>query len=229
MILEFYGLPGTGKPTLTKALIESDETLFRPKIRGRNLRRTVFYKSCFSLKTYTLAALLLKIHWKKKSKADDFRHIKIILRMFMIYAEEAKLHSEEIYCFDNGLIQSLLSFTWEEPEMDADILKVVGFFEQALPESLLFVYAENDNPDEIVRRMVQRGEDRRILHYEASRRRKLLALQKHYFDAIHASLSESNSLKISTNDPNAVSVSAIREWVDRRNSLKNGRNQSERC
>ena len=91
MILEFYGLPGTGKTTLTKALIESDETLFRPKIRGRNFRRTVFYKYFFSLKTYTLAALLLKIHWKKKSKADDFRHIKIILRMFMIYAEEAKL------------------------------------------------------------------------------------------------------------------------------------------
>ena len=150
--------------------------------------------------------------------------------MFMIYAEEAKLHSEEIYCFDNGLIQSLLSFIWEEPEMDADILKVVGFLEQALPESLLFVYAENDNPDEIVRRMVQRGEDRRILHYEASRCRKQLALQsRNHFDAIHASLSESNSLKISTNDPNEVSVSAIREWVDRRNSMKNGRNQSERC
>lgn len=229
MILEFYGLPGTGKTTLTKALIESDETLFKPKIRGRNFRRTAFYKYFFSLKTYTLAALLLKIHGKKKSKADDFRHIKIILRMFMIYAEEVKLRSEEIYCFDNGLIQSLLSFIWEEPEMEEDILKVVGFLERVLPDSLLFVYAENDNLDEIVRRMVQRGEDRRILHYEASRCRKLLELQKHYFDAIDASLSERNSLKISTNNPNGVSVSAIREWVDRRNCLKNRRNQSERC
>lgn len=187
MIAEFYGLPGSGKTSTMNDTIKKTRTHnIVSKIRGRDMSRLDHIRNAFSLEYIRFVWLLMRLFFAKKNRTNhDFSQIKIMIRLYLIYIQERKSNDNiKIYCFDHGIIQTLLSFVWCDTYLRRDMIVVVEYVARMFSKSVIFVYAKNDNIGGVYARIVNRGEERRILYFNSEQAKDLLEFQRSVFDEI---------------------------------------------
>lgn len=178
MILEFYGLPGTGKSTIVSSLIGANPMIsFIPD--GKSIAKSRLIKNMLTVefvRFYWLSVIL----YKKKGHDDVARgSLKFMLRTYLKYMCLRK--DAAIYCNDHGIYQCLSSLVWEDEKLVEDAVRIAEYVSSKFSDSVLFIFAENSNFDEVLKRNVDRNKTRRLGTLKLSDQRKLLSLQRSMF------------------------------------------------
>ena len=203
MISEFFGLPGSGKTSMVNELLDSSmDNIFQPRIRGRQFKK-IFYMRCVVSSEYIKFVLLVgRLFIRKKNRENiDVSIMKSIFRIYLIYMQSRYMDDKKhIFCFDHGLIQTILSLVWKNQEIEDDAIKVIEYICKHLSEDVAFVYTYNDSEEELNKRMKLRGEDRRILQFNHNEMVDLIKFQQKIFDyTINIAEKDGIAIKIDTN------------------------------
>jgi len=111
-IIEFNGVPGTGKTTIAKALLELEkEILVYEKLKKKYMHRNKF-KTIYYLFAYgdikILWLLFLLILKSKPIELETFYRIRNIYSIVVMYSIINKKYNNKVIVMDEGIIQALV-------------------------------------------------------------------------------------------------------------------------
>ena len=212
MIVDFFGLPGTGKTTLDKEI--------QSRLIVSPLKTKYYIKQLFAKDSLAFMWKLLKIlKAKKKKESRDIQTIKTIIAVYNRYMGECKnlSHKNEIRIYDNGIAQSLLSLVWMDYKLKPLLDDVFSFLQKQFKKNkgLAFVYAYNNDMDLIKNRIYDRADVKRVKLLEHDQLLELLEFQKREFDLFYHKMKIIGmACIVDTNDPTDINSELIIRYIN---------------
>gem|GEM_PF-5184300 len=183
MIVEFFGLPCTGKTTNMKMLC--DRFPDRAEIfclanarRKANRLRFVCSREYISFFAKTV---LLWLGKKKKTRYD----IKTLYYYFLLYREMMRLRGLEgdgrLYVADHGLVQNLASLVWDDERLLKKAGKLLEHVAKYFGASVTYIYLCGSDPDELYDRILRRPVDIRLKGFDREAALGIMTRQEELF------------------------------------------------
>lgn len=216
MIAEFYGLPGCGKTTLEKKLTQDCGNSFRKHRSGKSISAFSYIRNGLTGEFLGFAFRCFRLYLAKKKKwKADGTCVCTMLGLYLMNMWE-RTHGTDAYrCYDHGIIQCCMSLIWQEYYLRDGALELAGYYLRHMQPTVRLVYMQSGDLEEIYRRMVQRGESRRIIHrMEKNSTMELLRFQSDFFDRVCAVAKEYDmGLQINAMDPVETGAASVCEGL----------------
>ena len=183
MIIEFFGLPGTGKTTVVSYL-SNMQTKYSIIPEGKEIPKIMVLKNAMT-HDYVLFSLLAWKLYARKTKKDktDLRSLKFMLKTYLKYKT---LDSRGLYFLnDHGIVQCLSSLVWLDDSRVGDANRIIEYTMQHMANKVNFLYAFNSDFQRVLERNALRGTERRLLHLSEEEKKRLWAIQSGLFQFAH--------------------------------------------
>ena len=169
MIVEFYGLPGSGKSTVAEPIVK--------KLREKGFRVLTYtdfnssYNNSFGLvlNNLNLAFLLLQLIFREKMGINKKRAscIKAILRTNEFYKSSS---DADYIIMEQGILQNVISLYYDHEIRDTDTLKKIF---QTVRNEFLPVVTEIDSEEAFKRMLTREKEPERLDKLDGEKQRKI--------------------------------------------------------
>ena len=193
MIIEFFGLPGSGKTVNLKELLRrygSDACQIVPDHKALKNVRSVFSAEFFAF----LFKLLRLWLWKKHKVRYDFRALYYFCLLYLTYMNLRKEHGKRYYLFDHGWVQSVSSLVWDEPALYEKCGAIFQHLNRYFNGAICFVFTDHADEDVLVERIKTRTYDVRLKHFSAEEAKRVLHAQRRFFVSAAAELKKGFSV-----------------------------------
>ena len=120
MILEFFGLPGSGKTANMKELLRRYGSGARQILPDRKVLKSGGLRLAFTAEFFAFERLLWGLWLRKKRKVRyDLRTVYHFSLLYLSYMKLRRERGARLAVLDHGLVQSLSSLVWDEPGLYA--------------------------------------------------------------------------------------------------------------
>lgn len=126
-IIEFNGLPGTGKTTIANNLIRSLENKGYICIRkyGQGSLLSFCYRCLRFPSCLRLLYLLIKFQRTLSTRASNWRIALLVIHFYQTYLLFERRKGEAFYIVDQGIIQGIISMAHTNEISNVDLLKSI--------------------------------------------------------------------------------------------------------
>lgn len=200
LIIEFNGIPGSGKTTLSNDLIadlkdsensiESLKKLLK-KPSKRNIRQLISF--LIKIKPSSLKAgyyVLMDLFRNKKIDKDNLLRIYALIIVFDFYQKKGSKDLKEIIVADDGIIQQVISLYFgSELRLDQYLTKFIKYTKKRIPN--LIIININLNIDQTFNRLKKRNSNiSRIQTVDEITALQILRVQENNFKEIRKIINE---------------------------------------
>lgn len=208
-IIEFYGLPGSGKSTAAKKIISEfrengntviEENDYLEINNKKKLMLSSLGTSCGW--RYMFRSLILLIRSKLLFKSDIAKRVFFCMSFIGFYKSYRK--KEGIIVLDEGIIQSFISAFYSDPISDYN-LKYLADTMRYFPVELVCVSVPVDLANDRIEQRNTKDHGRCDAINDREERKQVLACQKKNFDKVSSVLAGAEGIKISRYDGNTFS------------------------
>ena len=216
MIIEFFGLPGSGKTVNMKALLDHFGSDARQVLPERGVLKNGGLRLVFSAEFLTFLRLIVGLWLRKKRKVRyDLRTLYHFSLLYLACMKRRGDESVRYYLLDHGLVQSVSSLVWDEPGLYAKSSAVLRHFERYFAGSLRFVFTDYADSGELVRRIKTRAYDVRLKHFADEEAISVLQAQRQFFAQAAEELKKGFCLtQIDSAEPPAANTERLLRELD---------------
>lgn len=192
MIIEFYGLPASGKTTDMKAVLEKyenavDLTEYSKKISKVKKLPYIFAPEFISF-FFKAAALFIK----KKNKAScDFKIFAVFCIIYIRYMYCRKDRTYDYYLIDHGIVQNTVSAMFCDDFLASQGLKLIAHLGKHFKDETSFIYTVNSDSENTYSRIKNRKTEIRLKNYSFEEAAKVLEIQTGVFEKLTAEAEKS--------------------------------------
>lgn len=208
MIIELFGLPGTGKTTIVSYL-SNLQTEYSIIPEGKEIPMILILRNALTHDFVLFSLLAWKLYVSKTKKdKTDFRSLKFMLKTYLKYKTLDR--RESFLLNDHGIIQCLSSLVWMDESRIDDANRIIEYTMRHMANKVSFLYAFNPDLQRVLERNTLRSKERRLLHLSEEEKKRLLAIQSSFFQFAHAlSLKYNCGYLIDTNESVEINASCI--------------------
>lgn len=192
MVIEFNGLPGMGKTTVTHALNDKlcDDYNVRLKycLNESRIGRLLSYLFDGSAALYVIARKYTK-YSTEQYKKEKLKYIGVLISYYRMYKQFLKKHTDDILIIDQGIIQALISIHHDDLIVDTKYLKNIFCFLHKRKIDVAFVNCGNDESVASQRIKSRNTFGGRVDVCEDDERERVLKIQARNFDTIRSECS----------------------------------------
>ena len=169
MIIEFNGLPGTGKTTIAKALGEKVKDLgirvfYEYPIQETRLQRYISVIFDGSLRLFAMGVGFAQRAVMPKNE-ERWRYVSLLVKYYRMYRRFLKEQPDAVLIIDQGLLQAVASIVHMDEITDSVILNRI--FSWLKKRVAFFAVDCTNDPDLSRSRIRQRNsEDKRMLRWD---------------------------------------------------------------
>jgi hypothetical protein len=219
VFLEFNGIPGSGKTTLSDRVIEnmkgasytveSYHQLIKKPTRN-NLKRLVRY--LFSIKLSSLKigylALMYLITNKKFNHENGLRVISLIV-LFNFYQKKSLANDEEVILVDQGMVQQMVSMLFESELIAEKYVKKLIRYTQKKDMGIIIVNIDLDINESFERLTKREGNISRIQKLKKDTAMLTLIMQQNNFNKIRKIIRELDLESITVNTQGSIETNVL--------------------
>lgn len=182
MIVEFYGLPASGKTTDMKAVLQKynnavDLTEYSQKIK-RIKRLPLACTPEFISFFFKAAKMMLK---KKKKVSYDLKIFYVFCCIYIRYMYYRKHKAYDYYLIDHGIVQNIVSALWNDTTLVSDGQKIIAHLSKYFKNEIAFIYTVNSDNKKTYERIINRKNEIRLKTYSYEDAEKILKKQAEIF------------------------------------------------
>lgn len=221
MIIEFNGLPGTGKTTVAKALnaklYRTYTTRLEHNYHVSNLR---YYISCLFDGSLTLHRLAYKYakYATENGDRDKLKYIWVLITYYKAYRAHLRRGSNEVLIIDQGIVQALISIHHGDLIKNNEYLKPILSFFQKKHIDFTSINCSNDKDVSSLRIKARNTDGGRLDVCDDAEREKVLLAQIHNFNVVRNACTESmnncKQIEIGTLDTPEENASKILDYLE---------------
>lgn len=220
MIIEFFGLPGTGKTTIMNNIINislQQDGNIKKSISGKELGYINCLKSFFSFEFFCFVFKFIHILIKKKNiNKYDIISVKYMIKIYVIYMQIRDYGDNgEYYCWDHGLLQSIISLFWDNETLDKVIFfDLITYVINKFNDKILFIYTKNDDVNELYNRIITRKQKIRLYFLPKEEVIRILEIQQKFLKEISLLLKSNFIIEVDTNENIKINLSKIFQMIN---------------
>ncbi len=183
MIIEFFGLPGSGKTVNMKELLKHFGRDARQVLPDRKVLRNGGLRLAFSAEFRLFLRLLLDV-WRHKAHKTryDLRTMYHFSLLYLSYMKMREGGDARYYLLDHGLVQSVSSLVWDEPALYSRGITLICVVREFFKGRITFVYTKNDDDGKLLERILSRESDVRLKHFAPEEALGVLKTQRRFFE-----------------------------------------------
>lgn len=219
VFLEFNGIPGSGKTTLSDRVIEnmkgasytveSYHQLIKKPTRN-NLKRLVRYLFSIKLSSFKIGylALMYLITNKKFNHENGLRVISLIV-LFNFYQKKSLANDEEVILVDQGLVQQMVSMLFESELIAEKYVKKLIRYTQKKDMGIFIVNIDLDINESFERLTKREGNISRIQKLKKDTAMHTLIMQQNNFNKIRKIIRELDLESIAVNTQGSIETNVL--------------------
>lgn len=204
MVIEFNGLPGTGKTTVAHSLKEILDSEYIVQLKYCCERpRLIRYASYFfdgSAKLYVLAYKYTR-RATKQYKKSNLKYIGILIAYYRAYRSFLKTKKDEVLIVDQGILQALISIHHDTYIVDSKYLKRIFQFLYKKNIHITVVNCESNTQLSFQRIKSRNTDGGRLDVCDDAERKRILKIQEQNFMIVRAACASimKNSVQLDIN------------------------------
>lgn len=219
VFLEFNGIPGSGKTTLSDRVIEnmkgasytveSYHQLIKKPTRN-NLKRLVRYLFSIKLSSFKIGylALMYLITNKKFNHENGLRVISLIV-LFNFYQKKSLANDEEVILVDQGMVQQMVSMLFESELIAEKYVKKLIRYTQKKDMGIIIVNIDLDINESFERLTKREGNISRIQKLKKDTAMHTLIMQQNNFNKIRKIIRELDLESITVNTQGSIETNVL--------------------
>ncbi|AWW25428.1 hypothetical protein DOZ58_01510 [Acetobacterium sp. KB-1] len=219
VFLEFNGIPGSGKTTLSDRVIEnmkgvsytveSYHQLIEKPTRN-NLKRLVRYLFSIKLSSFKIGylALMYLITNKKLNHENGLRVISLIV-LFDFYQKKSLANDEEVILVDQGMVQQMVSMLFESELIAEKYVKKLIRYTQKKDMGIFIVNIDLDINESFERLTRREGNISRIQKLKKDTAMHTLIMQQNNFNKIRKIIRELDLESITVNTQGSIETNVL--------------------
>lgn len=219
VFLEFNGIPGSGKTTLSDRVIEnmkgvsytveSYHQLIEKPTRN-NLKRLVRYLFSIKLSSFKIGylALMYLITNKKLNHENGLRVISLIV-LFDFYQKKSLANDEEVILVDQGMVQQMVSMLFESELIAEKYVKKLIRYTQKKDMGIIIVNIDLDINESFERLTKREGNISRIQKLKKDTAMHTLIMQQNNFNKIRKIIRELDLESITVNTQGSIETNVL--------------------
>ncbi len=197
MIVEFFGLPGTGKTTYLNMLMARYPQQTVQFFMAKRMLTAAHLPMLFSREWVSFFTKLLALWLGKRRKVKyDFRVLYDFCRMYLRYMELRGAPGDTVYLSDHGLVQCISSLVWDDPRgvtLAQPMLRQIGTY---FGQSVQFFCLTEPDDARLDQRMRERRFEVRLKHFAEADAFRVLDAQRVLFDAAAETLQTKDGIPV---------------------------------
>ncbi len=183
MIVEFFGLPASGKTTNMKSFLEKNNSSVSLMDYCYNNKKAITFFSIFTKEFISYYILVISLFIKKKHKTSrDFTILYYFACIYLRYMRCRKEKKYDFYLNDHGIIQNIASVLWNEENLIEQCGKIILHIEKYFKDEIIYIYTANSDNSNIFSRITRRGFKIRLYSLTFEEAEKVLNVQRKFFD-----------------------------------------------
>lgn len=219
VFLEFNGIPGSGKTTLSDRVIEnmkgvsytveSYHQLIEKPTRN-NLKRLVRYLFSIKLSSFKIGylALMYLITNKKLNHENGLRVISLIV-LFDFYQKKSLANDEEVILVDQGMVQQMVSMLFESELIAEKYVKKLIRYTQKKDMGIFIVNIDLDINESFERLTRREGNISRIQKLKKDTAMHTLIMLQNNFNKIRKIIRELDLESITVNTQGSIETNVL--------------------
>lgn len=187
MIIEFFGLPGSGKTANMKELLRHYGADAQQVLPDHGVLKNV--RLVFSTEFFAFLRKILGLWLHKKHKVHyDLTTLYYYSLLYLAYMKLREERGTRFFVLDHGLVQCLSSLAWDEPKLYEKCGAVFQHISRYFKAEIRFVFTDYENDDILVKRIQTREYDVRLKHFAPEDAKRVLQTQRLFFAQAAAAL-----------------------------------------
>ena len=182
MIIEFFGLPGSGKTTLCNELLIEHNCFPLPKFN--QFKKYEVFLVIFSFKFWSFNFYALLLYFVSEDWC--IKNYYLLINLYLKYMLINKKYNSNYYCTDHGIIQTISSMNFTKLKFPKIVVRMIKMLNINI--NILGIYLYCDDFNVIIKRIKSRGNKKRINMLSDIQMVNALTNQKKLFDLVSDSL-----------------------------------------
>lgn len=215
MIVEFYGLPCSGKSTSVRELLQQCEQSVDIMKYCKEIKKSKILRYVFTIEFIKFFFLLIPLFLKKKHKQKyDIKVLYFFCCIYLRYMFCRHNSTYSIYFNDHGAVQNIVSALWDDEKSTKYGEKITYYFCSHFKNELLFVYTDNPDNKKLFSAVKQRGNRIRLYFLPQNEAYRVMDSQRHIMETMTSTVEKySPYIKVSTLCSKDKSVAEILDFI----------------
>ena len=189
MILEFFGLPGSGKTVNMKELLRHYGSGARQILPDRKVLKGGGLRLVFTAEFFAFSAMIWGLWLRKKHKVRyDLRTLYHFSLLYLSLMKARRDHGVRFDVLDHGFVQSVSSLVWDEPKLYEKSKALFRHIERYFKNGITFIFTDYADNHVLVERIKTREYDVRLKHVPDEEAEQVLQTQRRFFAMAAAEL-----------------------------------------
>lgn len=185
MIIEFYGLPSSGKTTDMKAVLEKYENSISLTDYSKTVSRIKRLPLVFTPEFISFFFRMIMLYLKKKNRSYYiFKSFSVFCCVYLRYMYARKSKEYDYYLIDHGIIQNIVTVLWDEDTPVDYGKKLVSYAGKNFAQDIAFIYTDVGSAENAYSRIQTRGNEIRLKNFSPEKSKKILEIHSSLFEQL---------------------------------------------
>lgn len=185
MIIEFYGIPASGKTTHMNAILEKYKNSEKLMAFAENANKSEKLRCILTAEFISFFFKAAMMFLKKKNKVKyDAKLLYYFCGIYLSCMYCRNNGTFDYYVNDHGIIQNIVSAMWDNKSLLKSGKKIIAHTEKYFKNEIAFVYTVNGDNKELFSRIKNRNTVIRLKSYSFEDSEPIYNVQREIFEEI---------------------------------------------